>query len=151
MNMAQTHNGFEDKGFVVLGGTQGVGPSVILGAAKLGAKVVFGGSAESEIDVENVLADTLASNLRDRVKYVQADTTSEVDVDRFFDTALEELDEIHVLVDNLDSTPTLTSKSLAQTPLSYWNTVMTTCLRCNCRIPRPGRGWSYRLYQFGCE
>lgn len=58
-----------------------------------------------------------------------ADASSEAGVDQLFDIAIEQLQDIHVLINNIGSDPILEDKPLIEISLADWNAVMAAFLR----------------------
>lgn len=115
---------FERRGFVVTGGTRGIGRAVVLGAAAGGAQVVFcgrEGSAAAGAEVEES-----ARAAGGTAWFVPADLTVEDDVERLFDRAAQLLPAIDVVVNNAGATR---DGLLVQTTLADWEFVLRTNLR----------------------
>ncbi len=115
---------FADKGFVVTGGTRGIGRAVVLGAAAEGGHVVFCGRAASAA-VGAQVADA-ARAAGGQAWFVPADLTEEDQVEALFDAALDKLPGIDVLVNNAGITH---DALLVQTALEDWQRVLRTNLR----------------------
>lgn len=115
---------FEGRGFVVTGGTRGVGRAIVLGAAAEGATVVFCGRPGSERVAEEVVA--AAGEAAPRVSFVAADVSREADVDRLFDEAVGRLPQVDVLVNNAGIAR---DRLLIETSLDEWNEVLAVNLR----------------------
>jgi 3-oxoacyl-[acyl-carrier protein] reductase len=114
---------FEDQGVIVTGGTRGIGRAVVLGAVTEGARVVFCGRAGSDAAAEVEAAARAAGG---EAWFVPADVSREADVERLFDTALERLPGIDVVVNNAGVTR---DALLTQTTLEDWNHVLDVNLR----------------------
>ena len=115
---------FTGRGFVVTGGTRGIGRTVVLAAAAEGAHVVFcgrAGSAEAGAEVE-----VAARAAGGQAWFVPADVAREDDVERLFDQAVDRLSSVDVLVNNAGVTH---DALLVQTSLEDWNAVLATNLR----------------------
>ncbi len=119
---------FEGRGFVVTGGTRGLGRAIVLGAAAEGASVVFCGRAASEGAAAEVVAaaDAAAAGAGARVSFVAADVSVEADVERLFDAAVDRLPRLDVLVNNAGI---LRDRLLIETSLDEWNEVLAVNLR----------------------
>jgi 3-oxoacyl-[acyl-carrier protein] reductase len=110
---------FDGKGFVITGGTRGIGRAVVLAAAGEGAEVVFcGRSAAGAAEVEAAAPG--------RVWFVPADVADESDVERLFDFACDRLPAIDVLVNNAGISR---DALLVQQTLADWQDVMDVNLR----------------------
>lgn len=114
---------FDGKGFVVTGGTRGIGRAVVLAAAAEGAHVVFCGRAGSDAGAE-LAAEVCAKG--GMAWFVEADVADEAAVDALFDAAVDHLPSIDVLVNNAGVTK---NALLIQTTLADWNHVLNTNLR----------------------
>ncbi|MCE7002120.1 SDR family oxidoreductase [Kibdelosporangium philippinense] len=115
---------FNGKGFVVTGGTRGIGRAIVLGAAADGARVVFCGRSESASVGAEVEAAARAAG--GEARFVPADVAVEADVERLFDVAVEWLDEVHVVVNNAG---VARDSLLVQTTLEDWRHVLDVNLR----------------------
>jgi NAD(P)-dependent dehydrogenase (short-subunit alcohol dehydrogenase family) len=120
---------FQNTGFIVAGGTHGVGRAIVLAAAQQGASVVFCGHSESEAAGTKVIATARAWGALGRLVFVPADVSCEPDVERLFDVALEQLPGLHVLVHSMENTAAPKNKRMLQTSLVDWNTELATKLR----------------------
>jgi NAD(P)-dependent dehydrogenase (short-subunit alcohol dehydrogenase family) len=120
---------FQNTGFVVTGGTHGVGRAIVLAAAQRGASVVFSGHPQSEAAGAKVIAAARSWGAVGRLVFVPADVSCEPDVDHLFDVALEQLPGLHVLVHSVENTAAPKNKRMLQTSLADWNTELATKLR----------------------
>ncbi len=117
---------FESKGFLVTGGTRGVGRAIVLAAAAEGANVVFCGRPGSEVAAEQVLAAADPLNARGRVFYLPADVSQELEVERLFDFALQKLPGLHAVV---NCAGIIKDRLLIEISLAEWQEVLHTNLR----------------------
>lgn len=109
----------DGKGFVVTGGTRGIGRAVVLGAAAQGAHVVFCGRDAA------AAAEVVAAGGA-HVSFVAADVTDEAQVEALFDAACDRLPQVDAVVNNAGIvSPAL----LVNTTLEDWNRVMAVNLR----------------------
>ncbi|MGQ0842371.1 SDR family NAD(P)-dependent oxidoreductase [Actinokineospora sp.] len=115
---------FDRKGFVVTGGTRGIGRKVVLAAAAEGAEVVFCGRAESAATGAEVESAVRAAG--GRAWFVPADIAAEDDVERLFDVAGEVLPSIDVVVNNAG---VARDALLVRATLADWNEVIGVNLR----------------------
>jgi 3-oxoacyl-[acyl-carrier protein] reductase len=120
----QPESRFAGKGFVVTGGTRGLGRALVLAAAARGAHVVFCGRPGSEAAAEEVVG--AASGGPGRAFFVPADVASEESVERLFDAAMERLPALDVLVNNAG---VRRDRLLVDTSLAEWNDVLGVNLR----------------------
>jgi len=115
---------FEGQGFVVTGGTRGIGRTVVLAAVAEGARVVFcgrPGAATAGAEVE-----AAAHAVGGEAWFVRADIGCEADVERLFDVAVDRLPSVGVVVNNAGVSR---DALLVQTTLDDWNEVLRTNLR----------------------
>lgn len=120
---------FENQGFLVVNGTQGIAPEVIRLAANRRATVVFTAQHGCESAADKVVAQAQADGLSDRVSYIISNLEDEDTVEKLADAALERLPSLNVLIHSLDSVAVLEHKPLLQVSLSEWNQVLSTELR----------------------
>ena len=114
---------FDGRGFIVTGGTRGIGRAVVLAAAAEGAHVVLCGRADGDVAAREELLATAGNG---RVSFVPADVSREADVERLFDVAIEQLPRLDVVVNNAGAA---LDRLLVETTLDEWNTVLGTNLR----------------------
>lgn len=124
-----THSLYKGQGFLVINGTQGIAPSVILRAAEQGAQVVFTAPAACERDAERLLADAASVGLSDRVSFVAADLVDEQSVETLADTVSERFPSLNALIHNLEPEAVLENRSLLDISLKEWNDVLASELR----------------------
>jgi 3-oxoacyl-[acyl-carrier protein] reductase len=117
---------FDGKGFLVTGGTRGLGRAIVVAAAARGASVVFCGRPGSEPSAEKVLADLEQVGAKGKGSFVPADVSREGDVERLFGVAQERLSSLHVVV---NCAGIVRDKLLVETSLAEWNEVLATNLR----------------------
>jgi 3-oxoacyl-[acyl-carrier protein] reductase len=111
---------FSGKGFVVTGGTRGIGRAVVRQAVAEGAHVLFcGRTAPDDLEAE-------IRALAGRAVFTHADVAVESDVDRLFDLAAARLPAVDVLVNSAGITR---DALLVQTELDDWNAVLAVNLR----------------------
>jgi NAD(P)-dependent dehydrogenase (short-subunit alcohol dehydrogenase family) len=127
MSMAAAR--FKNTGFIVAGGTHGVGHAIVLAAAQQGASVVFCGHPQSEAAGTKIIAAARSWGAVGRLVFVPADVSCEPDVERLFDVALEQLTGLHVLVHSVENTAAPKNKRILETSLADWNTELATNLR----------------------
>ncbi len=87
----------QGKTAVVTGGSQGIGAGIVRKLAQQGANVVFNYLANGDAAVK-IVAEFAASD--SRVVAVQADVTSQEDLDTLFAAAQREFGDIDILVNN---------------------------------------------------
>ncbi len=124
-----SRSSFEDQGILVVEGTRGIAPAVILRAAERQATIVFTTLPEHETTATQIVAQAQAAGLGDRVSYFVSDATDEDGVERLVDTALERLPSLDVLIHNLEPRAAVEQKALADISLAEWNQVLSTELR----------------------
>ncbi len=117
------------QGFVVSGGTWGVGRAVVIEAARRGANVVFCGCAASDEDGAEVIAEAHSAGGTGQVTFVPVDLSTESGVDHLFDVALELLPALHVAIHNVPVTTKPDARPLIDLSLSDWNSVLAVDLR----------------------
>lgn len=117
---------FDDQGFLVVNGTPGIAPAVILLAAQRKATVVFTSLRGCEAEAEQVVAQARAAGLSDRVSFIITDLADEEAVEQLVDTALERLPSLNVLVHNLEPIAVLEHKPLVDISLTEWNRVLSS-------------------------
>jgi 3-oxoacyl-[acyl-carrier protein] reductase len=120
---------FVDQGVLVLNGTEGIAPAVVLGAAQHGATVLFSARPGYEAAAEEILASARQAGLPDRISFVTADLSSEEAVEGLFDTASERLSSLDAVIHNLEPNAVLEHKSLVDITLDEWNGVLANELR----------------------
>jgi 3-oxoacyl-[acyl-carrier protein] reductase len=107
------------RGFVVTGGTRGIGRAVVLGAVREGAEVIFcGRDAGAAAEVEAAAGGAAA--------FVAADVSVEADVERLFDAAAARLPNVDVVVNNAGAAH---DALLVDTSLADWRRVLDVNLR----------------------
>jgi 3-oxoacyl-[acyl-carrier protein] reductase len=116
---------FEGNGFVVTGGTRGIGRSIVLSAAAEGANVVFCGREGSSHAAAEVV-DAVAKLGGAKAWFVPADVSREDDVERLFDEASERLPRLDVVINNAGVSR---DKLLVETTVEDWNFVLATNVR----------------------
>lgn len=117
---------FDGQGFLVTGGTRGLGRSLVLTAAQRGARVVFCGRPGSESKARAVVERAARAGHEDRVFFTPADVSCEEDVEKLFDFAVDRIKDLNVLVNNAAITE---DQLLISTSLEDWNKVMAVNLR----------------------
>jgi NAD(P)-dependent dehydrogenase (short-subunit alcohol dehydrogenase family) len=123
-------DGFEGQGFVVIGGTEGVGREAVLLSARRGAHVLFSGPPGSERAAEQVVAEAQSEGMAERLSFVVADCSQQAEVDRVFDAACDWLPALSVLVvDLMDHAFIFQDKNLLETSLAEWNQGLSANLR----------------------
>ena len=115
--------GFSGQGFIVTGGTRGLGRAIVLAAAERGAHVVFCARPGAEEMAAKVIADSGAAG---RVLFVAANASIAEEVDRLFDAAMDFLPALTVVVNNA---AIVLNKLLIETSLEEWNEVAAVNLR----------------------
>lgn len=120
---------FENQGFLVVEGTRGIAPSVILTAAQRGATVVFSARPGSEAVMQQLLAAAESAGISERVSGIVIEMQEEAAVERLVDAALERLPSLNVLIHNLEPIAVLQPRPLLDTPLAEWDRVLATELR----------------------
>lgn len=124
-----THSLYQNQGWLVINGTKGIAPSIILRAAQRGAQVLFSAPPECQRDAEKIVADAAAAGLSDHVSFVVANLADEQSVEQLADTASERLPSINAVIHNLESESVLENRSLLDISLEEWNGVLTRELR----------------------
>ena len=120
---------FDNQGFLVIDGTQGIAPDVILRAAQRNAAVVFSAHPNCASDAEQLLKQSQAAGLADRVSLVVTDLADEQAVETLCDTALERLPGLNALIHNLEPQAVMEPRSLVEISLAEWNSVLSSELR----------------------
>lgn len=110
---------FDGSGFVVTGGTRGIGRAVVLAAASEGADVVFCGRDKAAAAEVSALGG-------ERVHFVEVDVTREQAVERLFDVAAERLPRIDVVA---NVAGIIHDALLVDTTLEDWNRVLAVNVR----------------------
>jgi NAD(P)-dependent dehydrogenase (short-subunit alcohol dehydrogenase family) len=121
--------GLHGKTILVIDGTCAVGREVVLAAAWRGASVVFSGQRGTEAAAAEILDTATVAEMGGRVIFIEADVSSEDDVERLFDRALERLPGLHILVSHTACASVLDSKPLVGTTLADWYAVLAHNLR----------------------
>ena len=137
-----------DKVALVTGSVRGLGWEIVQAFAEEGAKVAICDLSLSDVDE----AAARLGLLRQKVLGVQADVTSERDVNNLFERTLEKFNRLDILVNNAGFAwprggPV--NLELADTPLDVWLKVLDTnlngtflCSREALKIMRPQGGGS---------
>jgi 3-oxoacyl-[acyl-carrier protein] reductase len=120
---------FDNLGFLVIDGTRGIAPAVILLAARRNATVVFTVRPGCEAAAEQVMAAAQAAGVSERVTFISTDLASEEAVEQLVDAALERLTSLNVLIHNLEPAAVLEHRPLLDISLDEWNNVLATDLR----------------------
>jgi NAD(P)-dependent dehydrogenase (short-subunit alcohol dehydrogenase family) len=118
-----------NQGILVINGTQGIAPAVILKAAERKATVLFTAQPERRHDAEQLLAEASTAGLSDRISFISANLTDEQAVERLVDSAADRLPELSVLIHNLEPQAALEDRPLVEISLDEWNQVLSTELR----------------------
>ena len=116
----------DGRGFLVSGGTRGLGRALVLTVAARGGRVVFCGRPGSEDVAQGVLEEAASAGNEGRVFFAAADVSCEEDVERLFDFAVDKIENLHVLVNNA---AIIEDQLLISTSLEDWNRVMGVNLR----------------------
>jgi NAD(P)-dependent dehydrogenase (short-subunit alcohol dehydrogenase family) len=106
-----------DRVAIVTGGGRGIGRAIALGYAAAGADVVIG-AARSPAEAEDVAA--AAETLPGAIQAVQADVTSQTDVDRLVSSALAINGRIDVLVNNAARGMRFVNERFMTDPAPFW-------------------------------
>lgn len=117
------------QGFVVAGGTCGVGRAVVVEAARRGAQVVFCGHEASDTVGTEIVAEVRELEGAGQVTFVPVDLSAEAGVDHLFDVALEQLPALHVVVHNIEGTAKHEARPLIELSLADWNAVLDAQLQ----------------------
>jgi NAD(P)-dependent dehydrogenase (short-subunit alcohol dehydrogenase family) len=120
---------YDNQGFLVINGTQGIAPDVLLRAAERNATVLFTAMPGYQRDAEQLLAQASAAGLSDRVSFVTSELRDEQAVEQLMDTAMERLPELDVLIHNLEPQAVPQDRPLVDISLDEWNNVLATDLR----------------------
>jgi NAD(P)-dependent dehydrogenase (short-subunit alcohol dehydrogenase family) len=120
---------FENQGWLVVNGTQGIAPKVILRAAQRNATVVFSAHPNCASEAEQLLKQAQVAGLSERVSFVVTDLADEQAVEALGDAALERLPGLNALIHNLEPKAVLEPRSLAEISLAEWNGVLSSELR----------------------
>jgi NAD(P)-dependent dehydrogenase (short-subunit alcohol dehydrogenase family) len=102
---------------IVTGGGRGIGRAIALGYAAAGADVVIS-VARSPAEAEEVVAAAEATS--GSIRAVQADVTSQADVDRLVDSALAMNGRIDVLVNNAARGMRFVNERFMTDPAPFW-------------------------------
>lgn len=119
---------YDNQGFLVINGTQGIMPALVLRAARHNATVVFTVTPDCCADAKQLVRHASTVGLFERVSFVVAEPDEE-GVEALFDTALDRLPGLNVLIHNLDTNAFNRAKSLLEISLAEWDTVLSTELR----------------------
>jgi len=121
----------DGQGFLVIGGTEGIGRAIVLLAARRGACVLFSPDPGSQATADDLRAAVRPGNGADRIFFVPFNPASESEVERLFELASDRLPELRACVVNLADQFTLfQSRSLIETSLAEWNQGLSVGLRC---------------------
>jgi gluconate 5-dehydrogenase len=120
---------FDNQGILVVGGTQGIAPAVILLAAQRKATVVFAAPRGCEAAANQLVAAAQAAGLSDRVSCLITELADEEAVEQLADAALERLPSLDVLIHNLETAAVLEHRPLVDISLAEWNRVLSSELR----------------------
>jgi len=104
----------DGKVAIVTGGAQGIGRAIADGLAREGARIVV-------VDLQR--AEEAAATYADGVG-LTVDVSSEVDVERMAEEAVERCGSIDILVNNAGLYASLAMRPFTQIPLEEWNRVM---------------------------
>lgn len=119
---------FDNQGFLVVNGTQGIMPALVLRAARLNASVVFTVTPDRCADAQQLVRHASTVGLSERLSFIVAEPDEE-GVEALFDTALDRLAGLNVLIHNLDTNAYNRDRSLLEISLAEWNAVLSTELR----------------------
>ena len=120
---------FEKQGFLVINGTHGIAPTLILRAAQRHATIVFTAPTDCAGDAERLVQQAAIAGLSERVSFIPADLIDENAVEQLGDAAVERLPGLNALIYNLESRAVLEYKSLVDISLTEWNDVLANELR----------------------
>lgn len=121
---------YEGKVIVVTGGSRGIGKAIVLEAVARGARVSFCARQLGE-SANQVLSEAEALAGPGRVIAVQADVSSEANVEALFDRTIAAFGRADVVVNNAGfyTQGSLSANTLmVQMPTSEWDAVMATNL-----------------------
>ena len=127
---------FENQGFLVINGTQGIAPEVVLRAAQRNATVVFTAPPTCARDAEQLLNQASAAGLAERVSFIATDLADEDAVERLGDAALERLPGLNSLIHNLEPLAVHEHRPLVDISLAEWNGVLASELRVPFMVAR---------------
>jgi 3-oxoacyl-[acyl-carrier protein] reductase len=119
----------EGAGIAVIGGTAGVGREIVMKMARLGAAVAFcGRPGDGHVDT-NPLTESVPADMRDRMAFFPTDMSNEVEVEHFYDLALEHLPGLDLVVNDMHYATTSLHAPLIDISLSEWNEALSLYLR----------------------
>lgn len=128
---------FTDRRVIIVGTSGSIGWDVAQACAAEGAQVVCNPNSLQRQATEQEQAAPLADNERTvpedghagTVCVTQFDLSTESGIDTFFDSAIDELDALHVLIVLHDFVPSGQDKPMAELSLAEWNQCMNLYLR----------------------
>lgn len=127
---------FQDQGLLVINGTEGIAPAVINLAAQRGATILFSVKPGCQAAADQILATAQVSSALNRVTYLVTELLQEEEIESLFDTALERLTGLNVLIQNLEAPGVQDTRPLHETCLEEWNRVLSTQLRSPFMVAR---------------
>ena len=119
----------DNQGFLVVNGTRGIMPTLILSAARRHATIVYTVDPQDERAAEQLAQQIAAAGLSSQVSFIVTNLADEEDIDQLYDVALERLPSLDVLIHNLESRAVWEQRRLVDISLDEWNGVLKTELR----------------------